>query len=257
MQFTEKKLHEAHTHKSDCENLEWSIGTDCTPTAETVESKLIHKSTSVRENSEPIQSYTHTSEHMNDALEDQNEYVEEVCTGRKPWSPTPEIIERGLTDHYTPEPKHIERGLTDPYWEVREAWAMRIDFNPTPEQIERGLTDVDTWVRAAWAERMDFTPTPEQIERALTDKERKVRCSWVRRMDWTPTMEQAERGILEQDMDLLLDWLKRTDVIWSETHIQAGLLHSHASVRKAWEQVANRQNAWDTEPSAVETFQML
>ena len=51
--------------------------------------------------------------------------------------------------------EQIERGLADGDWNVRKAWAERMDYTPTPEQIERGLADEHEWVREAWARRMD------------------------------------------------------------------------------------------------------
>jgi hypothetical protein len=42
---------------------------------------------------------------------------------------------------YVPTPEQVERGLTDRVPGVRAAWARRMDYVPTPEQIERGLTD--------------------------------------------------------------------------------------------------------------------
>jgi hypothetical protein len=56
---------------------------------------------------------------------------------------------------YVPTPEQIERGLTDKEWRVRKAWAERMDYVPTPEQVERGLTDRFWGVCAAWAERIE------------------------------------------------------------------------------------------------------
>ena len=53
---------------------------------------------------------------------------------------------------FVPTPEQIERGLTDEDWHVRMAWVERTDFTPTPEQIKRGLTDRDWDVRMALVE---------------------------------------------------------------------------------------------------------
>lgn len=59
----------------------------------------------------------------------------------------------------TPTPEEIERGLTDDNWSVREAFALRRDYTPSPEQIERGLTDEHVFVREAFSEYVHWTVT--------------------------------------------------------------------------------------------------
>lgn len=57
---------------------------------------------------------------------------------------------------YMPTPERIERGLTDKNEWVRLAWIERFDYTPTPEQIERGLAEGHPWFQKAWGKRMEF-----------------------------------------------------------------------------------------------------
>ncbi len=68
---------------------------------------------------------------------------------------------------WTPTPEQVERGLTDTDGLVRMVWARRTDYTPTVPQVERGITDSDWDVVMEWMQRTDILWTEALRQKAM------------------------------------------------------------------------------------------
>ncbi len=118
-------------------------------------------------------------------------------------------------------------------------------------QSESGWKDPSSHVRSAWARELGHLASRAQQELLFTDASPAVRKALAENAQCTFTYAQMLKGTRDDDTAVALAWLKRTDVQWKNQHIQQGLHSAIPEIRKAWEQVAQRQKYQKNETHAL------